>query len=60
MRFNPLSALTPKAPKLPPAPAAPTRADPAVEEARRRQLIAANVIKGRTATVLAPKQAHGG
>lgn len=41
-----------KTPAPQPLPPAPTRADPAVEEARRRELIAAGKIRGAGANLL--------
>lgn len=42
----------PDPPPLPPMPAQPTKEDPAVEEARRKELIAAQKTRGRAATLL--------
>jgi hypothetical protein len=46
---------SPKTPKPPPAP--PTVEDPAVEEARRKELEIARRAKGRAATLLATQDA---
>lgn len=48
-----MSFMSPKAPALPPAaPPPPALNDPAVEEARRRELEAASKAKGRRSTLL--------
>lgn len=48
-----MSFLVPKARKPDPLPATPTREDPAVEEARRKELIAASKRRGRGAHLVA-------
>lgn len=40
-----------------PLPATPTRADPEIEEARRRALVAARTTRGRGATLIARRDA---
>lgn len=48
-----MSFLAPSPPKPQPAPPpAPTRADPEIDEARRRQQLAARLRQGRGATIL--------
>ncbi len=47
-----MSFFAPSPPSLPPPPPAPSREDPAVEEARRRQLRAARQARGRASTIL--------
>ncbi len=47
-----MSFFAPSPPSLPPPPPAPSREDPAVEEARRRQAIAARQARGRASTIL--------
>lgn len=47
-----MSALFTRPPLPPPPPPAPSRADPSVEEARKRAGIAARNARGRSATIL--------
>lgn len=47
-----MSFFAPSPPSVPPPPPPPTRADPTVEEARRREALAARQARGRAATIL--------
>ncbi|MFN0043572.1 MAG: hypothetical protein ACKVSF_10230 [Alphaproteobacteria bacterium] len=47
-----MSFFAPSPPPPPPLPPLPSREDPAIEEARRRQLVAARRAKGRASTIL--------
>ncbi|HEU0070937.1 MAG TPA: hypothetical protein VFS04_06560 [Alphaproteobacteria bacterium] len=47
-----MSFLAPSPPSPPPPASVPTADDPAVEEARRKQQIAARLRQGRSATIL--------
>jgi len=52
-----MSFLFPKTPSLPPPPPPPpTRADPAIEEARRKQRLVARQRQGRASTILTSGQ----
>lgn len=50
---------SPKAPKPAPTPQPPKQKDPAVEEARRKELAIARNMRGRAATLLANQAALG-
>jgi len=47
-----MSFLAPSTPSVPTPPPAPSMADPAVEEARRKQIEAQKRAKGRASTIL--------